>query len=31
MEIPDFTDTEKSGNIIKETGTSKRKNLKSGS
>lgn len=27
MEIPDFTDTEKSGNIIKETGTSKRKNL----
>ena len=27
MEIPDFTDMEKSGNIIKETGTSKRKNL----
>lgn len=27
MEIPDFTDTEKSGNIIKEAGISKRKNL----
>lgn len=27
MEIPDFTDTENSGNIIKETRTSKRKNL----